>query len=39
MPDPTHFYRIRRWPGQAIADDNQADALCLLAFAMEEVGS
>jgi Holliday junction resolvasome RuvABC endonuclease subunit len=27
-----------RWPGQKIEDDNQADALCLLAFAMEEVG-
>ncbi len=28
-----------RWPYQVVADDNQADALCLLAFAMEEMGA
>jgi hypothetical protein len=28
-----------RWPTQVIEDDNQADALCLLALAMEEVGA
>lgn len=27
-----------RWPGQAIEDDNQADALLVLAWALEDVG-